>query len=67
MAWPSFGVYIRYMPRHAAYEPAALAFIAFGITAGIMGLIQFFGRGTPDSSAIAGALNRAYYGILRDR
>jgi len=51
LAWESFGVYIRYMGAMRAYEPAALAFIAFGITWGIMGLIQFFGRGTPGQQA----------------
>lgn len=51
LAWPSFGVYIRYLGAMRAYEPAALALMSFTITWGIMGIMQFIGRGTPGQQA----------------
>ena len=51
LVWPSFGVYIRYIGAMRAYEPAALALISFAITWGIMGIIQFVGRGSPGQQA----------------
>jgi putative spermidine/putrescine transport system permease protein len=47
LAWPSFGVYIRYAVAMKAYEPAALSLISFSITWIIMMLIGFIGRGAP--------------------
>jgi putative spermidine/putrescine transport system permease protein len=54
LAWPSFGVYIRYMGAMRAYEPAALALMSFGITWAIMGLIQWLGRGVPGQAQVSG-------------
>ncbi|CAN5298709.1 ABC transporter permease [soil metagenome] len=42
---PAFGPYLQLVGANKAYEPAALAIIAFAITWGCMGLIQLFGRG----------------------
>jgi putative spermidine/putrescine transport system permease protein len=42
---PAFGPYLQLIGANRAYEPAALAIIAFVITWGCMGLIQLFGRG----------------------
>lgn len=42
---PAFGPYLQLMGANRAYEPAALAIIAFVITWACMGLIQLFGRG----------------------
>jgi putative spermidine/putrescine transport system permease protein len=41
---PAFGPYLQLMGANRAYEPAALAIIAFAITWGCMGLIQLFSR-----------------------
>jgi putative spermidine/putrescine transport system permease protein len=41
---PAFGPYLQLMSANRAYEPAALAIIAFIITWACMGLIQLFGR-----------------------
>jgi len=43
---PAFGPYLQLVGANRAYEPAALAIIAFVITWACMGLIQIFGRGT---------------------
>ena len=41
---PAFGPYMSWMGANRAYEPAALAVIAFAITWGCMGLIQLVTR-----------------------
>jgi putative spermidine/putrescine transport system permease protein len=41
---PAFGPYMQLLGANRAYEPAALAVIAFGITWGCMGLISVVGR-----------------------
>ena len=50
---PAFGPYLQLIGANRAYEPAALAIIAFIVTWACMGLIQVFGRGargsTPDT------------------
>ncbi|WP_342643303.1 ABC transporter permease [Rhodoligotrophos ferricapiens] len=43
---PAFGPYLQLVGANRAYEPAALAIIAFLVTWACMGLIQVFGRGT---------------------
>ncbi len=40
---PAFGPYLQNIGANRAYEPAALAIIAFGITWACMGLMQLFG------------------------
>jgi putative spermidine/putrescine transport system permease protein len=47
---PAFGPYLQNMGANRAYEPAALAIIAFVITWGCMSLIQIFSRFAPRSS-----------------
>lgn len=42
---PAFGPYLQLIGANRAYEPSALAIIAFGITWACMGLIQIVGRG----------------------
>ncbi len=42
---PAFGPYLQLIGASRAYEPAALAIIAFGITWACMGAIQIFGQG----------------------
>ncbi len=41
---PAFGPYLQLIGANRAYEPAALAIIAFIVTWACMGLIQIFGR-----------------------
>ena len=41
---PAFGVYMQNVGANRAYEPAALAVIAFGITWGCLGLMQLVSR-----------------------
>lgn len=41
---PAFGPYLQLIGANRAYEPAALAIIAFIVTWACMGLIQLFGR-----------------------
>lgn len=48
---PAFGPYLQNVGANKAYEPAALAVIAFGVTWACMGLINIFGRGARDMSA----------------
>ncbi|MBV8652182.1 MAG: ABC transporter permease [Alphaproteobacteria bacterium] len=43
---PAFGPYLQLVGANRAYEPSALAIIAFAVTWACMGLIQLFGRGT---------------------
>ena len=42
---PAFGPYLQNIGANRAYEPSALAIIAFAVTWACMGLIQVFGRG----------------------
>jgi putative spermidine/putrescine transport system permease protein len=44
---PAFGPYLQLIGANRAYEPAALAVIAFAITWACMGLIQLFARQAP--------------------
>ena len=46
---PAFGPYLQLIGANRAYEPSALAIIAFIVTWGCMGLIQIFGRGRRDA------------------
>jgi putative spermidine/putrescine transport system permease protein len=48
---PAFGPYMQLMGANRAYEPSALAIIAFVITWGCMALIQIFGRARGASPA----------------
>jgi putative spermidine/putrescine transport system permease protein len=48
---PAFGPYMVWMGSNRAYEPAALAVIAFSITWGCMGLIQLAARLAPHTRA----------------
>ena len=41
---PAFGPYLQLVGANKAYEPSALAFIAFTVTWACMGLIQLFAR-----------------------
>jgi putative spermidine/putrescine transport system permease protein len=41
---PAFGPYLQNVGANKAYEPSALAFIAFAVTWACMGLIQLFAR-----------------------
>jgi putative spermidine/putrescine transport system permease protein len=42
---PAFGPYMQLVGANRAYEPAALAIVAFAVTWACIGLIQLFGRG----------------------
>ncbi|TPI16965.1 ABC transporter permease [Mesorhizobium sp. B4-1-3] len=48
---PAFGPYLQNMGANRAYEPAALAIIAFAITWGCMSLIQVLSRFAPKSAS----------------
>jgi putative spermidine/putrescine transport system permease protein len=48
---PAFGPYMQLIGANRAYEPAALAIIAFIITWGAMGMIQLLARFAPKTSA----------------
>ncbi len=45
LARPAFGPYLQLVGANRAYEPSALAIIAFVVTWACMGLINVFGRG----------------------
>ncbi|MEO9341193.1 ABC transporter permease [Mesorhizobium sp. SB112] len=47
---PAFGPYLQLIGANRAYEPAALAVIAFGITWGCMSMIQILSRFAPKSA-----------------
>ncbi len=51
---PAFGPYLQLIGANRAYEPAALAIIAFIVTWACMGLIQVFGRGKAAARRPAG-------------
>jgi putative spermidine/putrescine transport system permease protein len=48
---PAFGPYLQNVGANRAYEPFALAVIAFAVTWASMGLINVFGRGAHDMAA----------------
>ena len=48
---PAFGPYLQNIGANRAYEPAALAVLAFAVTWACMGLINVFGRGPSDMAA----------------
>jgi putative spermidine/putrescine transport system permease protein len=48
---PAFGPYMQNIGANRAYEPAALAIIAFAVTWGAMGMIQLLARFAPKTSA----------------
>ncbi len=48
---PAFGPYLQNIGANKAYEPSALAIIAFAVTWLCMGLINIFGRGPRDAAA----------------
>lgn len=48
---PAFGPYLQLVGANKAYEPAALAIIAFIVTWACMGLINVFGRSPRDMAA----------------
>ena len=50
---PAFGPYLQLIGANRAYEPSALAIIAFIVTWACMGLLQVFGRGTKALAAPA--------------
>jgi putative spermidine/putrescine transport system permease protein len=52
---PAFGPYLQLMGQDRAYEPSALAIIAFAITWACLGLMQVFGRGVRTLSSAAPA------------
>lgn len=49
---PSFGPYMQLLGANRAYEPAALAVIAFAITWGCMALIQFVSKFAPKAPGV---------------
>jgi putative spermidine/putrescine transport system permease protein len=49
---PAFGPYLQNIGANRAYEPAALAVLAFAVTWACMGLINVFGRGPSDMAAL---------------
>jgi putative spermidine/putrescine transport system permease protein len=49
---PAFGPYLQLIGANRAYEPAALAIIAFAVTWACMALIQVLGRRTPGHAAV---------------
>jgi putative spermidine/putrescine transport system permease protein len=48
---PAFGPYLQNVGANKAYEPSALAVIAFAVTWLCMGLINVFGRSPRDIAA----------------
>ncbi len=48
---PAFGPYLQNIGANKAYEPSALAIIAFAVTWLCMGLINVFGRSAKDAAA----------------
>ncbi|MBI5029020.1 MAG: ABC transporter permease [Chloroflexi bacterium] len=51
---PAFGPYMQNLGANRAYEPAALAIISFALTWASMGVLQFLGRDSRDSSRVVG-------------
>ena len=48
---PAFGPYLQLIGANRAYEPSALAIMAFAITWACMGLMQMFGRSARSARA----------------
>ena len=51
---PAFGPYLQNIGMNQAYEPSALAIIAFAVTWLCMGMINLFGRGPRDMAPVPG-------------
>jgi len=51
---PAFGPYLQNIGMNQAYEPSALAVIAFAVTWLCMGMINLFGRGPRDMAPVPG-------------
>lgn len=51
---PAFGPYLQNIGVNLAYEPSALAIIAFAVTWLCMGMINLFGRGPRDMAPVPG-------------
>ncbi len=47
---PAFGPYLQLIGASRAYEPSALAILAFALTWGCMGLINLFGAAAPNTA-----------------
>lgn len=54
LARPAFGPYLSLLGQNKAYEPASVSIISFGLTWGLMGIIQFLGRRTPGQVPLGG-------------
>lgn len=54
LVWPAYGPYMQNMGANRAYEPAALAIISFGLTWGMMALLQYLTRNAPGQQQVAG-------------
>jgi len=50
---PAFGPYLQLIGANRAYEPSALAIIAFAVTWACMGLINLVGRGARNAAPAA--------------
>ena len=55
LARPAFGPYLQLLGSNAAYEPAAVTIISFGLTWLAMIMIAFIGRGGRTRVAVTGA------------
>ena len=55
LARPAFGPYLQLLGQNAAYEPAAVTIISFGLTWLAMIMIAFIGRGGRTRVAVTGA------------
>lgn len=55
LARPAFGPYLSLLGQNAAYEPAAVSIISFGLTWLAMIMIAFIGRGSRTRVAVTGA------------
>ena len=64
---PAFGPYLQLIGANRAYEPAALAIIAFAITWACMGLIQLFARQAPGAQAAPMMPQRGQRHVPRDQ
>ena len=52
LARPMYGPYLAGLVRNKAYEPAALSILTFGLTWGIMGIIQWLTYRTPGATQV---------------
>ena len=64
---PAFGPYLQLMGANRAYEPSALAIIAFLVTWACMGLINVFGRAPADQARALSRTESPRHGVSRDR